>query len=515
MNQITWLYFLEDKANQQDIFLYGLSLPTKEKIHSTKIKNITISKKKRIILFTTISNLTVLQNEELNFNGFMGKAKYETKIIDSQNTILVSKKIDNRRPYSFLEYPVYTKTFYTDDIHQYIYNYTNIEELNIILEKLSTISGQPFHNIYSKRLGCYEIGKLSKWIESKNIKFVECKLDKEKNTREYWFIRDEHINIDFTIHLIIYNDDNEILHDFIVNISKEETSKNLITTTLDEDAGFEYWIFDNEKNLLDERSLNFAKYMSSSIRVMENKYNIPKETFSKKNPLSKNDSEVQIHTPVSQQTFKSSTQNNIKNVNREIYQQLKEYNQIDDIKKHGKWFKKENFKELIDFFNSLTKNDNYELMFIDPFISSSACLEYLYHFENTNIAFRFISCWAYNVSPDDDIKQETVSEHIENFKRILTNINEYKLPLKNSTWYNLKEKSFHDRYLYINNLTTKEILIFTVSNSLNNLLSNYANLLIMPLHGKPYLEAKSYIENDLLLKCKEPNKIYPESNHND
>ena len=94
MNYITWLYFLEDKENDKDIFLYGLSLPTQNQKSSTKTKSIKINKKKRIILFTTISNLTVYQDKKLNFDGFMGKAKYETHIIDKQNTILVSKEID-------------------------------------------------------------------------------------------------------------------------------------------------------------------------------------------------------------------------------------------------------------------------------------------------------------------------------------------------------------------------------------------------------------------------------------
>ena len=510
MNYITWLYFLEDKENYKDIFLYGLSLPTQNSKCSTKTKSIKINNKKRIVLFTTISNLTILQDEELNFSGFMGKAKYKTNIIDTQSTILVSKEIGKNRPYSFLEYPIYTKTFYTEDIQNYIYSHTTIEELNIILNKLSNISGQAFNDIYSKRLGCYEIGNISKWIENKNIQFIKCKLDKKNNKREYWFEKDLDINIDFTVHLIIYNDDNEILYDFIDKISQEINSKKLIITTLDEDAGFEYWIFDNENNLLDERNLHFVKNISSSIHIVEGEYKIPKDTFSKKNPLSQEDSEVQVYTPSSHQVFNNTKQSNIKVLNQKLYQQLKEYNQKDDIKKYGKWFKKDNFKELIDFFNELTKDGNYELIFIDPFISSSACLDYLYHFKNTNITFNFISCWAYNISPDDDTKQETVLEHIEKFKQILENIKEYKLSLKNSTWYNLKEKSFHDRYLYINNLSTKEVLIFSLSNSLNNLLSNYENLLILPLHGIPYIEAKNYIENDLLSKCNESNKIYPE-----
>jgi len=508
MNYITWLYFLEDKENDKDVFLYGLSLPTQNPKSYTKTKSIKINNKKRIILFTTISNLTVYQNEKLNFDGFMGRAKYETHIIDKQNTILVSKEIDKNRPYSFLEYPIYTKTFYTEDIQNYISNYTTIEDVNIILNKLSDISGQAFNNAYIKRLGCYEIGKVSEWIENKNIQFIKCKLDRENNLREYWFNNNYNINVDFTVHIIIYNDDNEILYNFIDNISKENKSKKLVTTTLDEDAGFEYWIFDKENNLLNERNLHFVKNGIISTHIIEGQYTIPKNTFSKKNPLSQRDSKVKIYTPSSYQV-KDTNQSNIKKFNKYLYQQIREFNQKDDVKKFGKLFKKEKFNELIDFFNGLTKDGNFELTFIDPFISSSACLDYLYHFENTNITFKFISCWANNISPDDDTKHERATEHIDNFIKNLENISEYKLPLRNSTWYNLKEKSFHDRYLYINNLSTKEILIFSLSNSLNNLLSNYENLLILPIHGTPYNEVKDYIENNLLSKCNESNKIYP------
>ena len=171
MNYITWLYFLEDKENNKDIFLYGLSLPTKNNINETKTTSIKISKKVRIVLFTTVSKLTLIQNNNLCFNGFMGKANYHTNIIDTQNTILVSKNIDENRPYSILEFPIYISTYYTQDVHNYKDNNISINELNIILEKLSTISGQDFSGIYLKQIGSYEMGKAKEWIEDRNSIF--------------------------------------------------------------------------------------------------------------------------------------------------------------------------------------------------------------------------------------------------------------------------------------------------------------------------------------------------------
>ncbi len=511
MNFITWLYFLEEKKNKKDIFLYGFSLPTSHQPTLPKQKTLRINKKKKILLFTTISStLPQITKNFLSFDGFMRKEKYKTDIVSSEKTILVDKNINKVTPFSFLGYPIYADTFYTKEIHDYIHNYLTTEELNSILKKLSDISGLPFNDIYAKKLGCYEVGKVFQRVEHKNIQYIDCKINRNENKREYWFIKDKSIDYGFTIHLIIYNEDNEILYDFIDTILKDGDSKKLITTNLNEDAGFEYWIFDKENNLIDRRKINFAKKMNLVINFVEGQYIVPKETFNKKNPLYKEDRKVQIYTPYSNQTFQVTKENiNIKSINKELFKNLKEYNQKDNIFKYGKWFNKENYKELINFFNEITKNGNYELVFIDPFISSSACLDYLYHLKNTNITFTFISCWAYNVSPDDK-KNETISQHISKFKNVLDNLQDYKLPLKNSTWYNLKEKSFHDRYLYVKNLSTNEILIFSISNSLNNLLSNYDNLLILPLHGKPCIEAKNYIENVLLPKCNEENKIYPD-----
>lgn len=511
MNYITWLYFLEDKENNKDIFLYGLSLPTKSDINETKTTSIKISKKVRIVLFTTISKLTLIQNNNLSFNGFMGKANYHTNIIDTQNTILVSKNIDKNRPYSILGFPIYISTYYTQDVHTYIDNNISINELNIILEKLSTLSGQDFSGIYLKQIGSYETGKAKEWIEDRNSIFeLGQNLDQKNNTREYFFNKQErYINIAYTIHLIIYNDDNEILNDNIYHIKESDKFTTLISTDLTEDSGFEYWIFDNDSNLIDRQYLTFYKNFSVSSSIIEGEYILSKEIFSKKNPLSKEDRKIQIHTSTSHQRYNQKTKLDIKNINRQLYNRIKDLNEKDDIKKYGKWFKKENFQELIDFFNEITMNGQYKLIFIDPFISSSSCLDYLYHFKNTNISLEFISCWAKDISPDDDKKRETEAEHIENFKNILDNIQDYKLPLKNTIWYNFREKSFHDRFLYVEDSSKQEVSIYSISNSLNNLLSNYENLSIVPLHGNVFIQAKDYIQNNLLPKCNDSNKIYP------
>jgi len=242
MNYITWLYFLEDKKNNKDIFLYGLSLPTKSDVNETKTTSIKISKKVRIVLFTTISKLTLMQNNNLNFTGFMGKANYHTNIVDTQNTILVSENIDKNRPYSILGFPIYVSTYYTQDVHTYIDNNISTNGLNIILEKLSTVSGQDFSGIYLKQIGSYETGKAKEWIEDRNSIFeLGQNLDKKNNVREYFFHKQEgYINIAYIIHLIIYNDDNEILYDNIYYIKESDKFTTLISTNLTEDSGFEY-----------------------------------------------------------------------------------------------------------------------------------------------------------------------------------------------------------------------------------------------------------------------------------
>ena len=73
-NYITWLYFLivhPKQENEKVIFLYGLSLPTSSQSQDTQDKYINIDENKLIACFTTITESLLLQNNELNFNGFI------------------------------------------------------------------------------------------------------------------------------------------------------------------------------------------------------------------------------------------------------------------------------------------------------------------------------------------------------------------------------------------------------------------------------------------------------------
>ena len=67
--------------------------------------------------------------------------------------------------------------------------------------------------------------------------------------------------------------------------------------------------------------------------------------------------------------------------------------------------------------------------------------------ENTQISLQFISCWAKDISPDDDTLHKTTIQSINELKETLDSIQDYKIPLKNTTWYNFKAKTFHDRFI--------------------------------------------------------------------
>jgi hypothetical protein len=216
MNYITWLYFLKEKKNNTLTFLYGLSLRTNNDTSHTREHTTKINKQQNIVVYTTISDSTLVKNAKLDFSIFIKEKQYQSDILDIKNTILVSKEIDKEVPSSILELPLYTTTFYTQDIHNYIENHS-IEKLNPILKKLSNLSAQDFTGNYLRRIGCYEIGEAQDWVENRNSVFeLGQNLDKENNKREYFFEKKEgYFNDSYLIHLIVYNRDNEILFDTI------------------------------------------------------------------------------------------------------------------------------------------------------------------------------------------------------------------------------------------------------------------------------------------------------------
>lgn len=508
-NYITWLYFLKEK--EEVVFLYGISLPTISNCQESNIdkrSSIRINKNQSIVCFKTISNKTLEKDNLLCFNGFIKDETYEVEILKVKNIILLSDEINRNIPRSILGTPLKTKVFYTKHIYEYLNN-KNIENLKLLFEKLEKVTAQPFSKSYIKRIGCYEIGEPNEWLENTNTPFIlEQNLDREKNKREYFFEKKSNFfNKKYLIHLIIYNSEDEVIFDTIKSINEEDIKITLCDSVMDEDSSFEYWVFDKNNILIDRQKFSFLKSVNINMGILGGSYKLPKESFSKKSPLSKEDSIVSTIN-YNMMQIDMSKDSNIELENKKLYAKVKEFSQKDEIKDFGKWFTKDKYKEIIEFLNEITKNGSYKLIFIDPFISSTASLDYLYHFSNTQISLQFISCWAKNISPDNDKKEESEIEHIEIFKKRLDDIKNYQIPLKSAIWYNLKEKEFHDRFIYVENTITSEINVYTLSNSLNNMLTIYNNLSIVPLRGNVLVGSISYIQ-ELINKCNDNNKIYP------
>ncbi|MGK0255869.1 MAG: hypothetical protein ACI81I_000476, partial [Arcobacteraceae bacterium] len=258
MNYISWLYFLVEnhqKENEKVLFLYGLSLPTSKKVNKTKIESKVLNSKKLIIKFITISqNLINFDNDLIDFTGFIMEEKYTTNIIYKKDIIQVASDINLDIPNSLLTTPIYTKCFYTEDFYQY-YNElqstnSGIESLVKILDILQQMSGQKFSNSYSKRLGCYETSTAQIWCENVLTPFIVNSKHKNSLSEYYFNVVDNSYNFDsLTVHLIIYNNENEILCD-IIKVLNSLSYTFLAEVDKESEASYEYWIFNYEGKLI-------------------------------------------------------------------------------------------------------------------------------------------------------------------------------------------------------------------------------------------------------------------------
>ncbi|MCV6608619.1 MAG: hypothetical protein OIF32_10430, partial [Campylobacterales bacterium] len=224
MNYITWLYFLvenQKRDNEKVIFLYGLTLPTKvEKYIDIKIDSEKIDADKQIVVFSNIceSGLSV-ENDLLDFVGFIKSEKEALNIINYKETIQVASEVNRNVPNSIVTIPLYTMCFYTDEFYCYYdeekIETSPIEPLVNILKVLENMTGQKFTSNYSKKLGCYEIGHSQEWVEEKVTPFLVDTQQQEETLKYILKIDEDYVSEEVTIHLIVYNNDNEILKDII------------------------------------------------------------------------------------------------------------------------------------------------------------------------------------------------------------------------------------------------------------------------------------------------------------
>ncbi|MEN5387126.1 VPA1262 family N-terminal domain-containing protein [Aliarcobacter skirrowii] len=515
MNYITWLYFLVEnkkKENQKVIFLYGLTLPTKnEKYTEINIKSKNIGLNKEIVVFSNIceSYLSV-KDGLISFDGFIkNNTKEALNIINYKRIIQVATEVNRDIPNSLMTTPLYTKCFYTDEFYHYYdeqnFETSSIESLVKILEVLENMTGQKFTSNYSKRLGCYEIGQPQNWVEEKTTPFV-VDTQKQEETLKYIFkIDEDYIFEKVTIHLIVYNNDNEVVKD-IIKTTHNDREVFLTEIKKEDNASLEYWIFDKNDKLIDRNKYGFIRSISLNANLLGKTYDINAKNYSNKSPLKDKNRCVATYSQGFKNNIEVDKIPDIEEKANKLYQRLKTYKEEDTLYKNGVWFNIGEHENIIKFLNKITMHGAYKITFIDPFISSDS-LDYLYHLENKQISIQFISCWENDISPDDSDKPKKTNISIDELQQRLNEMQDFNIPLKNAQWYNFKSKQFHDRFIYIENISNGEKQVYSMSNSLNNMLKKYS-FLVIPLKGEVLQKSLLYLDS-IFLKCNDEYKIYP------
>lgn len=522
MKYINWLYFAQSTFNQKKViyFLYGLTVSTKyeENIYKKYSRNLS-GRKDKLIFFEFTSRNDLYLNNKIDFSQMTEIEEFkeyaelskDIEILDSKKTIQVSSEVYQNIAPSFLSLPITMTTHSTDSFNRYYENIIANKDkdsfLFDVIELLEKESKQPFKSTYSSRIGTYEIAQVKEWVEDlSNPCYIETKPNQEKTKRPYILKKQKSFfEKSFTIHLIVFNDYNEVIYDEINTIKENEAELFLCEFDPNEDSSIEYWIFDDTNKLICREKNFYIKSIGLNIGVIGDTYNFPANTFSKRGQLSKTGHSVStVRYSSSNIQTKEESSHNTNFLTNLISKHYKK-----DSKDSGYFFtkKEDTFNELKSFFNEITQIDGYEVFIIDPFISSNS-LEYFRLLSNANVSICLISCWDNSISPDGETNTEIVNS-IEQTQLHLDSLKDYNLPVSHAKWFNLKPNKFHDRYIYLVNKKNSKTKIFTISNSLNNLLTNYENLLMLPLIESVKIDAENYIKSLIDLCDDENNRVYP------
>lgn len=213
--RVNWLYFLGNKSNKDELFLYGLSLPTSfTDYRNSKPKQICKVGNKQIYLFYSIKDVdinAIKDQEKIIFNRINSHSNRELSYFSTKQLIQVPNGCNADIPESPIGSTVTIDIFHSDDF----YNYENgkylddnsIFELQDILKALQEDTGQSFAGAYSKRLGCFEYGHVKDWAE--DLSPFKIHTDK-KQPNKYYFSRTID-NEDMFVHLVVYSRSDEIL----------------------------------------------------------------------------------------------------------------------------------------------------------------------------------------------------------------------------------------------------------------------------------------------------------------
>lgn len=492
MKRANWLYFLGDKSNKEELFLYGLSLPTSfPEERNSKPKKIGENiNGKHIHRYESINekgidDIQIEDNMRIKLNEINSMLNNNIEFIHQKQVTQVSRDYNYDIPESPIHSIVKMNIFYTDNFHAYesgkYLKGENISELKDILKILEDDTGQSFSSAYSKRLGCFEYGSVMPWAESITP------FDINKNQKYYCFKRSRY-DEDMFVHLSVYSNSKEIILDELKLLPQGVKEVNF-DQKLKDTSEFEYWVFNKEGELLHRNRFHWILGCNVCFNVPTGTIDIVDET-SRRDSKTKN---VTIHNPISSMEISSSKD--------EVDERIRSRESIiyGLVKKHsmdkGRWFIRtdDSISEIIKYLNDLTRESNTELLIVDPFFSKES-LGPLLRMENSTIKINIISCWG--KSKKTDWKNEVV--------KTLIKLKDFGLPASYLTWHDLKERLFHDRFIKIKNNT--EVKIFMLSNSINSLLKSYDFCLVL-LEGHIRKNALLYIDT---LECKDEDIVCSE-----
>lgn len=506
----SWLYFIGNKENKSQIFLYGLSLPTDNNVamNSKPQKIGRLSSGEEIYLFFSIINIhpeKFCQNNKIKFNSINNNLAIEV-IYNEYSEIIQSKKhYDFDIPSSPVASTITMHSYYTDDFFsfrdEYFLREENKEILREILDILEKDTAQHFLDGYSKRVGCYEYADVPTWIE--NIPPFKIRTTKEQ-PNQYIFRRD-FCDVKNIIHLTVFSVTSEILLDEvqIIHKGKKEITFN---KPLINDGGYEYWVFDENDKLVHTEKCHWLLGISMDMRMIGRSVNIK---------YGKNE-EKELNVSIENRPIKTEVKYpvknplNIINERQQLIYQLAKNKTNHTNKTMQKYFSKSKntLQDIINYINERIVDDNSTIYFIDPFISKESLIPIL-GINKNDIKIEIISAWT-SKDPDSEPDLSSSIMEIEKIKQktiqTIKNIQGSGLPAARLIWHNLSKECFHDRYIYIKSL--KNRYVFSLTNSLNNLLTRY-DISIFEYDGENKILASKYLE-ELISKCCEDNRLFPE-----
>jgi len=498
-NRANWLYFLCEMHEGKDkdkvkkaFFLYGNSLPTEHEEKEEDPKTLGKVGNKKIQCWYSINALDYSE-EIMNFKSIHSVLDHSISVIAKKSVVQLSIDVDQKNPESLFHAPVDVDVYYTDEIagfnNGFYFKPEGMDELVKILEILKKETGQSFKGAYSKRLGAFEYVKTKPWSENKVTPFtISIDPRGQKEPHRYFFERsDEFLNEELLVHLVVYDNDNEVLFDQLRSVKSFEKKIFFEPLIHNNDGGYEYWVFDKDGRLLDRDKKVFIKSISFGLNLLGNQYAISKENLSKKSPLK--EGSVGIISLMSNNQIDFRNQDKIREVSdraKDLHQRINEYFSGSN-QNSCRWFKKNNDQEEFKkYLNQITHFQKCEAWIIDQYfcfdpVKKEYSTDYLFFLQNSSLDLRVISCFS---GADRDKADK------------LKPLQDFNMPLSKMTWRNLSNGKFHDRFIYVKGKNGSNAAedVYMLSNSFNNILKDY-DICIVRLDGEAKRKATIYIKS--------------------